>query len=325
MKLTILLLALLMPATYATALYADYNVLVFGNFTSANTDTGGALAAGNTINITNYTVVSNALGGALPTYTLVGGGDVQATNGQLSQGSVYDPVAGGLSNFTIVSGSVNNTPPSPIDFVSVQSQLSAESTQLAGLASNGTAVLAFSTLTLTGTSNTSNVFSVTAAQLSGNTTINIVVPVGSTAIVNVSGTTGSTTTAQISFNGHTINGNATDPSVQNLVWNYDQATGLTLSGGVIGTVLAPFASVTGGFTQLSGQLIAQSYSGNTEFHNFVFDGQLPASDAPEPGSLGITGVGLITLAYVLRQNRSRDPRLRTVPEARVDYRSVRGE
>ncbi len=291
MKLTLSLTIALLAPTYATTLYANYNVVVFGNFTSANTDTGGALAAGNTVNLTNYTVVSNALGGVLPSYTLVGGTDVQATNGQLDQGSLYDPVVGGLTNFTIVLESIDNTPPSPIVLASAQSQLLAESAQLAGLAANGSAVLAFSMLTLTRTSTTSNVFSVTAAQLSGNTTISIIVPVGSTAIVNVSGMSASTTAAQISFNGHTINGNATDPSVRDLVSNYNQATSLILSGGVTGTVLAPLASVTAGFTQLSGQLVAESYSGNSEFHNFIFDRDLPAGTAPESGSLGNVGGG----------------------------------
>jgi choice-of-anchor A domain-containing protein len=61
----------------------------------------------------------------------------------------------------------------------------------------------------------------------------------------VSGATANTTTAQITFNGFMIG--KTDASIRNLLWNYYQATSLSLQGGMLGSVLAPNAAVTGGF------------------------------------------------------------------------------
>jgi choice-of-anchor A domain-containing protein len=299
MRLTtkVLLLSMvgcILPAAQGSLLYTMDNVLVFGNFTSSNSDTGGSLAAGGTVNLTNYTVANNPLDG-IGTYSLVGGTDVIANNGQAKSGSIYDPIAGGITSFT---GTVVNSGPSPINFGTAQTSLVARSNQLAGLASTGS-VSGTSTLTLTGAIAGMNIFNVTASQLAGSVTVNITVPNGATAIINVAGTgAASTTTAQISFNGHTVNGDATDASVRNLLFNYYQASSVTLSGGIIGSILAPNAAVTAGFTQFDGQLIAQSFNGNTEFHSFVFNGQLPSSGAPEPGTCLMTGLGLLLVTRV---------------------------
>src|SRR5215471_8645464 len=200
-------------SAHAATVFSNYNVYVKGNFTGSNSDIGGGLAAGGTIDLTNYTIFNNPLSDSWGSYTLVAGADLKAQNGSLKQGNAYDPIAGGISSFSINSGSLNGPPTAaPLDFTAAASGINTWSTVIAGYSANGTASLSGSTLTLTGTDATRNVFNVSAAQLSGNTTINIVVPKGATAIINVSGTTASTTTAQINFNGFTINGDSTDAS-----------------------------------------------------------------------------------------------------------------
>ena len=62
---------------------SDYNVFVFGNFTSSNADTEGSLAAGGNVNVINYSVASQVTGGNGA--RLVAGGNVTASNGGASR------------------------------------------------------------------------------------------------------------------------------------------------------------------------------------------------------------------------------------------------
>jgi hypothetical protein len=59
--------------------------------------------------------------------------------------------------------------------------------------------------------------------------------------------------------------------------------------------------VTGGFGVMHGQLIADSYSGNKQFDNVAFTGELPAP-VPLPAAFWLLGSGLLG---VLRLSRGR--------------------
>jgi hypothetical protein len=78
--ISLLLLTVIAPAHSARSGPAgDYNVFVFGNFSSSNSDTEGNLAAGGNVTVSSYAVASKISGsnGA----RLVSGGTVTASNG----------------------------------------------------------------------------------------------------------------------------------------------------------------------------------------------------------------------------------------------------
>jgi hypothetical protein len=63
----------------------------------------------------------------------------------------------------------------------------------------------------------------------------------------------------------------------------------------MGSILAPLAGVTGGYGAMTGQLITDSYSGNTEFESALFTGNLPV---PELATIwlfigGVGGLGAL--------------------------------
>jgi len=125
---------------------------------------------------------------------------------------------------------------------------------------------------------------------SGPVPVNISAPAGATVLINVSGASSAFQNGQIFLqSGITTSG---------VLYNFYQALTLNLPGSKNprGSVLAPFAAVSGGFGQLDGQLIAQSFSGNTEFHLMSFDGDLPAAPLPAAVYLLLAGLGLLGFA-----------------------------
>src|ERR1700683_602425 len=93
---------------------SPYNGLVFGNF-SDTADFGGGVAAEGSITISNTAVADSLLGESFSQftngYTLVAGGNLDATNGTLSTGDAYG--GGGANDFslTVKSGYQYTTRP----------------------------------------------------------------------------------------------------------------------------------------------------------------------------------------------------------------------
>jgi len=177
------------------------------------------------------------------------------------------------------------------------------STSLGALAANGTAVLgAGNTLTITGTSSGLNVIDLTGSTLTQSQTINISAPVGSTVLINVSGTSGTFQNGQVFENGSTT-------ATGMVLYNFFQATTVNLSTkDPEGSVLAPFAGVIGSNGQMHGQLIADSYGGSslndgtdtTQFDNSLFTGTLPV---PLPATLPLLLSGAGMLGAMIRRRR----------------------
>jgi choice-of-anchor A domain-containing protein len=284
---------------------AGYNVFIFGNgnFVSQNTDTMGNLAAGGNVWLMNYAVAQGIAGNpsANPNPArLVVGGTLTAQNGGVGSnqaGSIYTNSTPSLTSFT-ASGGVHaqNVISS---FTADATSYTNLSTSLHSLAANGTAVLGSgNTLTITGTSTGLNVIDLTGANLTQSQTIDINAPVGSTVLLNVSGTSA---TFQ---NGQVVETGVTGAAV---LYNFFAATSVNLSGkDPMGSMLAPLAGVIGSNGQMHGQLIADSYGGSslndgtdtTQFDNVQFTGVIPT---PLPASvwllisaLGALGVGVRT-------------------------------
>jgi hypothetical protein len=90
-----------------------------------------------------------------------------------------------------------------------------------------------------------------------------------------------------------------------VLFNYYQATQLTLASGITASVLAPLAAVSGSNGNFDGTLIGNSFTGNMEFHDSdLFSGNL-SSVTPEPVSMALAGAGLAGLSLLLRKRNSK--------------------
>lgn len=281
----------------------DYNVFIFGSgsFMSQNTDTMGNLAAGGNVSLMNYAVAQGIAGnsGTTPNPArIVVGGKLTAQNGGVGSnqnGAIYyGTTAPSLTNFTARGGQFANQ--SLVNFGTSAGLYKNLSTQLGGLSVNGSTVFNSTSdlLTLTGSNSSLNVFTVSLADLNASKGIDISSTAGSTVLINVTGTG----TATFS-NGSVVESGITSTGAA-VLYNFISASGVSLPGSKDpkGSILAPNASVTGGFGAMSGQLIAASYSGNTQFDDVQFTGVLPV---PLPAALWLFASGLVGLSRLPRK------------------------
>lgn len=277
---------------------AAYNVFIFGSgdFTSQNTDTMGNLAAGGDVTLMNYSVAQGIAGNAGQSPNparIVVGGKLTATNGGVGSnqdGAIYyGSATPALTSFTARGGEFGGQ--TLVNFGAAASLYSSYSDQLGALSSNGTTSFNSSggTLTFTGSASGLNVFTVSGSTLTSSNTIDISAPKGSTVLINVTG-------ASATFrNGSVVETGVSDASV---LFNFITASSVDLAGSKdpMGSILAPDAGVTGSYGAMDGQLIAGSYSGNTQFNDVAFTGSLP-SPVPLPPSLALFASGLLGLLF----------------------------
>jgi choice-of-anchor A domain-containing protein len=154
----------------------------------------------------------------------------------------------------------------PVDISTLEAQVSNLSSSLAALATNGVATEELSFLTLTGQDPTFNVFKVDASEL-GNIRVNV--PANSTTIVNVSGINAEWDGASVCLNGSCDD----NDQATNVLWNFYETTSLYVSAMALeGSVLAPWAALTGTGGHIAGQVIVRTMNAGLEFHRYLFDG-----------------------------------------------------
>lgn len=292
------------------------NTVIAGNINDT-ADITGRVAAANTIQA--GTTVGSAFQnsgavdpfGSLATFGLVAQNGLAAgvqinLNGG---GNAYAPGTNGSFNFND-GGSRVTSGPSGIDFGTLRTQLDAETIFLASLAPTGTIVGSGqsgygnpSFFVLQGTSPTLNVFTITEAEFnSTNNPLDIVVPAGSTVIINVLGSDPTLGTG-IYFNGQQESDSNNDGG--DILFNFASATSVTIDGQYDAALLAPFAVLTGG-SQMGGTFIAAAIGDTGEVHNLEFEGTLPTdpgttASTPEPSTLALLGTGVLSLAAAIRR------------------------
>jgi len=198
------------------------------------------------------------------------------------------------------------------DFAATESLIQSYASTYSQMASTGTVADNGFTVTLTGTSPVMNVFHVTAAQWNGSgKAYEIEVPLGSTTVINISGTTINVSDGGMHFLDPSDSSRYDQFSAEsiaqrrNTVINlYEADTIDSTRTGWEGMFFAPDADFTGFGGWINGQSFLGSVdqSGGFEFHNFYTT--VPPI-IPEPATLVMTGILLGTCGSVLLIRKKR--------------------
>ena len=259
----------------------DFNVYTLNNHTQSNVDSEGRVAVGGNATYSNYGIGSH-LTTSLTRPDLIVGGEMNITGGTNAHGNSVISDLNNVVNYTMTNNNGVLPQPiqdTPIDFVAQNEYLKCASTNWALLTQNGTAQVLFGGLTLIGLDPTLNIFNLNGNNIEGSglslsmlNKIDIVAPIGSTILINISGTNLGFGNYGMFRNGIT----ATGYDGQYILWNLYEC--LTLNAGstsVKGSLLAPLATYDSGYTNIEGTIMVNNLYGNIEAHNYLFKGTLP--------------------------------------------------
>lgn len=304
---------------------SDYNLFIKGNFTQPGADSQGKIAIGGNANIGQYDVGVNYEPGTsrdgLQFWTepgkysdvLVVGGDLTTTSwawgnikgnlvlgGELTAGSSTNAVLGTTTKGT------------PIDFDSAFEQFTALSQELATHENTGGLDFKYNNwLILDGNAESNIYFANITGDMLASATDMTATGLGQddTLIINVSG-------KNINFDslnyGQRESFGALDMSPSNILYNFFEAESITFSGGIKGNFLAPNADFTFLQGDLSGQVIAESWTAGwgaqANLWNGFFvppfddtpptDNTPPVVSVPEPSPLHLLLGGLLALVLI---------------------------
>jgi choice-of-anchor A domain-containing protein len=270
---------------------ADFNLFVLGDANQSGTDVKGRVAIGGNATLRNYFAGKELTPSPNNGDTLVVGNNLSFLDGSVTGNAVYGGSVD-VTNLNLNQGSLRQG--RPIDFNAAEAELRQISTSLSRLNVNGTISIGeFDRgINLRGTNSGLNVFNVLASDLTRATSFNIDAPADSTAIINISGTSGSF--SSMGFNLTGINR-------QQVLYNFFEATNLTANAiGIQGSLLAPNAAMDFNNGVIEGNLIVGSLRGSGASNLSLFRGivpnQLPVTppptSVPEPSSAA--GLGLVS-------------------------------
>jgi choice-of-anchor A domain-containing protein len=221
----------------------DFNVVVFGDLAATGTILG-PMAAGGDVGLSSFS--ANAASGAGT--AIVAGGRVTAASGSILGGIAAGATA--IAGSAYVAGPITRAP--PLDFAGLKDELRGLSDALAAERRNGEAYFeAPLKLWLVGGHDVLNVFEIDAARSElESLTIELDVPQGSVALINVRGSAPSLVGSWMALAG---------VDDRHILWNFPDATRLTIRDvSLRGSVLAPDAEVTLRSGDVQGTLVAQS-------------------------------------------------------------------
>jgi choice-of-anchor A domain-containing protein len=319
------------PITSAVAQLQEWNLISFNNYTANNEVEGRAFVGGNLLNSNTQfnfrgttpsvngtaamTVVGNTSGSKIDFRAgdLVVGGNQAATTLEVNGSSNRVYVGGtetsqnhnnaiiqtGLSSNSSFMNALTNQKSSLI------SSLTSLSDNLKALTATGAINTANNALTFTASAGL-NVLNLTVDQINqyAQNYIDIISPSGTTTVINVSGSG----TISRNFNSQS--------SASNIIWNFYDATSLTL-GNWQGTVLATNADfVKDNSGAINGTVVAKNVTNNAEVHSYAFQGDLSSvggsvTAMPEPGTWAMLILGFGAIGFVLRRREMQAPALAT--------------
>ncbi len=326
--------ALVIAAANAQAINIDlgaatgYNLFIKENFTQPGADSQGKIAVGGNANIGQYDVGVNYEPGTWRDgkqfWTEPGKySDVLVVGGNLTTASyAWGNIKGNLVlGGELTSGSSKNsvlgttTKGNPIDFNSAFNQLTEVSKSLASQANTGGLEFRYNNWLLLNGSAESDIYvaNITGQMLANATDLTALgLDKNDTLIINVSG-------KNINFDSVSYtNREGLAPlavSPAQIIYNFYEAENLSFSGGLKGNILAPNANFNFITGDLSGQVIAKSWTGNWGAQANLWDGFFvppvtieppaqPVVTVPEPATLLLFVAGLLALLLMRRKRIS---------------------
>ncbi|MGH8855312.1 MAG: choice-of-anchor A family protein, partial [Telluria sp.] len=267
------------------------NIYTLGNFSARSSDVEGALISGGNVNVSSYSINYNNQA-AYGTHAVIAKGDIKLSGGSIEHGKMY---SGGTATLEYAA-TPERTAASPFDFADASAYYLNMSSDLAKVAGTGSVSTLWSGVVVSGSGKGGvDVFNVSADMFrsSSSWTLDKLIA-GQTLIFNVSGENATFNDGGISF----------EPLRDyNVLFNFYDAKTLNVKG-IIGSVLAPKASVTADWGVINGQVVVDTWNSTIQVnsnHYFAarevagYAGGTPPANVPEPGTamLLLAGAGLL--------------------------------
>ncbi len=269
-------------------------LIVGGNYTNSSTQVNGSIVVGGNISHNNPSINGNVSANGSVDFSGTGG----TVDGNIKYGTTYlEPSYDINGAFSTTQGTTSL----PINFASVQADLTSKAAQWGALTPTATATSAFNQLTFNAAATGLTVINITADQWQGATSgSHYTGSANSTLLINI---TNSNSLSSIVFpnTGANFTGGIAMANVLYNVAATDLAT-INLAGSFYGSLLAPNSTVTAPSGGFNGQLIAKNLNSNgLEFHTFeygvprtpgnppstYFKGTITSNPVPEPGTLAL--------------------------------------
>ena len=251
----------------------SYNVFIFEDAFQSNSSSEGNIAAGRNARWTNYNAAT-ALAG--PSAKVVVGGSITNWDQGSVGGGSGDIFVGKNANLNLVDyANLTTDGQSEVDFSAARAYLRGASGYWSSLPANGSTTVNPGIIALTGSDPNLNIFSVSGSDLSSIFVLEITAPAGSTALVNINGTSIQMPNFLIVLNNIDRN---------HILYNLFEATSLSLdSQQVEGSILAPLSAVNFDNGNIKGTLIGRSLGTLSEpstgdAESYPFSGNLPVLD-----------------------------------------------